>query len=142
MFAALLHPSFLSAFFAWLLSGLIKFVVDHFQHQRTTLADDLIKTGGMPSMHCATMTAVTMSVYFLEGFSTLFFVAAILTLVIIRDSFGVRFSVGEQAKMINTLLKHDDVHKKVKVVLGHTVLQSVAGVLLGGVIAFLVHIVV
>jgi acid phosphatase family membrane protein YuiD len=60
---------------------------------------------------------------------------------VIRDSFGVRWSVGQQAKIINKLISHDHLHEKARVIAGHTVTQVVAGILLGIAIALVVHVV-
>lgn len=136
----LVHPAFLSVFFSWIIAGLIKYVVAMSENRSTaSFVNELMRTGGMPSAHSATVTAVTLSVFFIEGFSTLFFVSAVFSILIIRDSYGVRWSVGEQAKVINKLIAHDCMHEKVKVIMGHTVSQANFGILLGIIITLLVH---
>lgn len=133
------NPVFLSILASWTLAGLIKFSISAFRREKKSFAWQMFRTGGMPSAHSAAVTALSVSVYWVEGLSTLFFVTAVLSLLVIRDSFGVRLSVGEQAKIINKLAKAEHIEDKVKVVLGHTVWQAVMGIILGGVIAGIVH---
>ena len=128
----LTHPAFLSVFSAWVLVGLIKYAIALIKHpEEASLLNELMRTGGMPSGHSAAVTAIAASVWFAEGFSMLFFVTATFSLLFIRDSYGVRWSVGEQAKIINKLIKHDHLQEKVEVILGHTVFQANVGILLG-----------
>ncbi|MBN1275762.1 divergent PAP2 family protein [Candidatus Woesearchaeota archaeon] len=139
----LTHPLFLSAFCTWLAAGAIKFaVVSVNGGNRPSFAEELFKTGGMPSGHSAVVAATTMSVFFLQGVSTLFLVCAVFSIIIIRDSFGVRWSVGQQAKVLNKLAQKEKLHEKVKVVLGHTLSQAVAGIILGVIVAVVVHLAV
>ena len=91
----------------------------------------LMETGGMPSSHSAAVTALTTSIFVLQGPSALFWASLVFAAVVIRDAFGVRRSVSDQAQIINTLLSKADMEKKVNIILGHTPLQAVIGVLVG-----------
>ena len=135
----LLHPAFLSVFFVWLIAGLIKYFSKISTSKKVSFSEELFRTGGMPSAHAGTVTTITASVFFIEGFSILFFVAAVFSVLVIRDSIGVRWSVGEQAKIINKLLTHDNMHKKVKVFMGHTPFQALFGIILGILVAAIMH---
>lgn len=138
----LTNPVFVSIFFAWLLAGLLKYVLAIAQGKKASFASDLVRTGGMPSGHTALVVALSFSVLFAEGFGSLFLACAVFSAIVIRDSFGVRFSVGQQAKVLNDLVKHDHLHEKVKVVAGHTLWEVAAGSLLGVAIAVAVNLVV
>ena len=69
----------------------------------------------------------------------LFVACIVFSLIVVRDSFGVRWSVGQQAEFLNRLAKKNHVQEKVKVVLGHTLSQAVAGIVLGALVALVVH---
>lgn len=91
----------------------------------------LWQTGGMPSSHSAGVAALATAVFLQEGLSTVFYVSLVLAVVVIRDAFGVRKSVSDQAKILNVLVSKAKVQKKVKVVLGHTPAQTSMGALVG-----------
>jgi acid phosphatase family membrane protein YuiD len=103
------------------------------------------RTGGMPSSHSALVASMAASVAFSQGIdSNLFVITFMLTLIIIRDSLGVRRSSGVQARVLNWLgrqvsekLKID--YHPVKEVNGHSPLEVVVGSLLGIFIAAAYH---
>jgi uncharacterized protein len=107
-----------------------KFLVHRYRFQEWSIMP-FFDTGGMPSGHTAITTAMTVSLAFETGPSFLFIASAIFTLIIIRDSYGVRKSVSDQANIINALLSEMKIHKKVRIVLGHTPLQVAVGFLVG-----------
>lgn len=92
------------------------------------------RNGGMPSQHTAAITSITFAIYFLEGLSTTFFLGFIVMIIIMVDAAGLRYSVGEQAKMLNSLLEKSG--KKISVVKGHTRKQVLFGFLLGLIVSF------
>ena len=96
------------------------------------------RTGGMPSSHSSTVTAVTTAIGVKEGIcSTIFMLALLMTFVTMRDAVGVRRSSGLQAKKINELgheLEKKGIikeYKPIKEVNGHTPIQVIMGCLLG-----------
>ncbi|MBD3209530.1 divergent PAP2 family protein [Candidatus Woesearchaeota archaeon] len=140
----LMHPIVLTVFFTWVAAGVLKYLSASFKKGsgKVSLFNELFTTGGMPSGHSASVSSLTAAVFFLEGVSVLFLACLVFSLIVIRDSFGVRWSVGEQAKILNKLAKHDHVQDKVRVVLGHTLSQAFAGIILGVVVAVVVHLLV
>lgn len=63
-------------------------------------------TGGMPSSHSAAVTALATGVGLQEGFdSNLFAIASVLAIIVMFDATGVRRQAGEQAIMLNRLVK-------------------------------------
>ena len=90
-----------------------------------------LETGGMPSSHSAAVSALTTSIFALQGASALFWASLVFSAVIVRDAFGVRKSVSDQAELVNTLLSRADIERKVDIILGHTPLQAIIGVLVG-----------
>ncbi len=131
-----LYGVLFSIFISWVLASFIKFCIDDAQGQPKSFIEELYRTGGMPSAHSAIVTSLVVGIYFYEGLSTSFIVSLVLAAITIRDSFGVRLSVGKQAELLNKLAAHDHIREKTKVVLGHTILQSLAGVILGVVVTF------
>lgn len=63
-------------------------------------------TGGMPSSHSAAVTALSTGIGIQEGFSSgIFAVACVFSIIIMFDATGVRRQAGEQAIVLNMLLK-------------------------------------
>ena len=76
---------------------LIKLLILFFRH-KTLSWHDLVVTGGMPSSHSAFVVALSSAVYLEEGVSTAFVVSLVLALIVLRDAFGVRRTVGEEGR--------------------------------------------
>jgi acid phosphatase family membrane protein YuiD len=106
----------------------------------------LVQTGGMPSSHSASMTAMAVSVGLVEGFtSTIFAVALGIALVVMYDAAGVRQAAGKMAGILNKLV--DDIYlnrpdhfpDRLRELLGHTPVEVLAGSILGMLVAWLIH---
>ena len=100
----------------------------------------------MPSSHSGAVSALTMSVFFAEGITTVFAITLVLSLIVIRDAYGLRKEVGEQAKTINRIafdLKQlKNIHiPKLRELVGHTSTQVTVGILLGISVAVITHMV-
>lgn len=131
----MIEPMILKAiiilFVTLLLSQLISALIDLHKTKKWTW-DFFIKLGGMPSSHSATVAALATIIYYIEGFGTLFLVTAVFAIFIFRDSFGVRFEVGEQAKYLNKKFKTTFIDR-----VGHKKSEVLAGILLGIIIAII-----
>lgn len=101
----------------------------------------LFSSGGMPSVHSATVAALA-TVAFIEGGpdSPLFGITGLFAAIVMYDSLGVRRSAGEQAKTLNTLiddlfqagaLKSPGRYQHLKEILGHRPLEVVVGAQIG-----------
>lgn len=103
-------------------------------------------TGGMPSSHTATVTALATTVGLTEGFgSTYFSISLVLAVIVMHDATGVRRQAGKQAAVINTLLTdfnqlmkairpsigNEEKQHKLKELLGHKPIEVFFGALLG-----------
>ncbi len=108
----------------------------------------IVGSGGMPSSHAAFVSTLSTLVGLKYGFnSDLFAIVAVFSLIIIYDASGVRRAVGEQANVINRLIKHLDItrlerdkellKKDLKELIGHTPFEVLAGTLLGVIVALL-----
>ncbi len=116
---------------------LIKFVRDWRKHGRPNL-DLLVATGGMPSSHSSTVTALATSVGLVAGWdSPVFAVAACFASVTMFDAAGLRRSASLQAQALNEIVRellapdHRLNRHKLKEFLGHTPREVLAGAVLG-----------
>lgn len=104
----------------------------------------LLSTGGMPSSHSASMTALATAVGLVEGFSsTVFAIAVMIASVVAYDAFGIRQAAGLHARKLNELI--DDYYagkgieqERLKELLGHTPIEVVLGIILGIVVGLVV----
>ena len=105
-------------------------------HQRLRL-EDIVVTGGMPSAHSATVTALCLSILWTEGWrNPIFVLSAVLAVVVIRDALGVRRTAGEEGKTINSIIRL--VHVRTPLVhysLGHTPTEVAVGIAIGALVA-------
>jgi acid phosphatase family membrane protein YuiD len=105
----------------------------------------LIGTGGMPSAHSASVTALSTAVGIGHGWNTpLFGVAAFFSLVTMYDATGIRRAAGRQARLLNRLVAELQEHhtldfEKLGELLGHTPLEVLVGAVYGALLAFLLH---
>jgi uncharacterized protein len=106
----------------------------------------LVETGGMPSSHSASMTALATGVGLVSGWSSVDFAIAIgIAFVVMYDAAGVRRAAGRMAGILNQLtediyLHHPDrVPARLKELLGHTPIEVLGGGLLGCLISIVLH---
>ncbi|MFW6267184.1 MAG: divergent PAP2 family protein [Halanaerobium sp.] len=103
-------------------------------------------SGGMPSSHSSFVSALAITVGLKHGFSSdLFAVVTVFSLIVTYDASGVRRAVGQQANVLNNLIKHLEdksfthdkqlIKEDLKELIGHTPFEVFAGVLLGAIIA-------
>ncbi len=124
------------AFAAWLGSQLVKFSLQAFQGAPSFRL--FYQSGGMPSAHAATVTAVVIAALMLEGIhSPVFGLAAVFAAIVIYDTLGVRRSAGEQSIAINALAASFDNPRPIREVLGHTPREVLAGIGFGGLVGLL-----
>jgi hypothetical protein len=98
----------------------------------------LMRSGGMPSGHAASVTALTVYLGCFSGFdSPIFMLAVAFWGIVLYDAIHVRYAVGEQGKALNRLLKEAG-KPELPVVEGHTMAQVVVGTILGIIIGLLV----
>jgi acid phosphatase family membrane protein YuiD len=97
--------------------------------------------GGMPSSHTTFVTSLSLSVGFVEGFtSTIFLVSLAFSLIVIRDAMGVRHIVDDVISHVNMLMKKEKISGDViRKIAGHTPFQVVVGFILGIIITLIVH---
>ncbi len=105
-----------------------------------------VTTGGMPSSHSATVTALTASIAITEGVGSIAFaLSLVFAFVVMHDAMGVRQEAGKQAEVINEWSRilstiHDDgvfSQEHLKTMLGHSFPQVLAGMLYGLVVGII-----
>lgn len=141
---------FLAFILGWFVAQVLKLIFFIIKKRGKTTFRDVIyymvKSGGMPSGHTASFTAVTMIIGYISGFNSIIFALAVCnTLIIVYDATNVRYSVGEHGKILNKLINERNKEegsklKKLRVVEGHTVAETAMGFLLGISIATMIKI--
>ncbi|MDR0383417.1 MAG: divergent PAP2 family protein [Spirochaetaceae bacterium] len=139
------NPLFLSGFTSFVFAQLIKLAIMLTKRGKKTrrelITSVLWRTGGMPSSHAATVSALTVSIAIHEGInSSLFIMTFFFSMIALRDAVGVRHSSGMQAKALNalgrTLSERFAIeYHPVKEILGHRPLEVVVGCFIGFFIA-------
>jgi len=96
-----------------------------------------VETGGMPSSHAASVSALSTCVGMVEGFdSVLFNVVVFFSLIVMYDAAGLRRAAGRQATLLNRIL-HEHIqlpgppHDRLRELLGHTPLEVLVGAIIG-----------
>nr|GLL32659.1 uncharacterized protein LOC109172086 [Ipomoea trifida]GMD23235.1 Acid phosphatase/vanadium-dependent haloperoxidase-related [Ipomoea batatas]GMD24592.1 Acid phosphatase/vanadium-dependent haloperoxidase-related [Ipomoea batatas]GMD26202.1 Acid phosphatase/vanadium-dependent haloperoxidase-related [Ipomoea batatas] len=137
----------ISALVAFTVAQSIKFFTVWYKERRWD-PKQLIGSGGMPSSHSATVTALAVGVGLQEGFGgSLFATSLILACVVMYDATGVRLHAGRQAEVLNQIVyelpaEHPLAESRpLRELLGHTPPQVVAGGLLGVVTAAIIHMI-
>lgn len=139
-------PILSSVLSAWLVSQLIKSVISFLARHlsKRELIESLFwRTGGMPSSHSATVCALATSIGLKEGInSSIFMVCLTYAFTTIRDSLGVRYSTGEQAKKLNNIGR--ELKRKVgiedtpvKEIKGHRPIEVLVGCWIGVSLGFI-----
>ncbi|CAL0333936.1 unnamed protein product [Lupinus luteus] len=149
--AATMRPSPSSSlpFNAPLLAASLSFAIAQFLKVFTTWYKEkrwdskrMLDSGGMPSSHSATVSALALAIGLQEGTgSPAFAIAVVLSCIVMYDASGVRLHAGRQAELLNQIVcelpsEHPLSNSRpLRDSLGHTPLQVVAGGVLGCIIA-------
>ncbi|MCH8003265.1 MAG: divergent PAP2 family protein [Nanoarchaeota archaeon] len=133
---------FLSILLAGVIAQLAKILIITLKHKQKFHFKDLIITGGMPSTHSALVSSLTTIIWLNQGLSPLFFVVFTFSLIVLRDAMGVRRSVGEEGKIIEKIVKYENIKiSKFHYSLGHTPMQVLVGLIIGFISAIFSYIV-
>ena len=118
---------------------LLKLIMLWFRHKSLSW-HDLVVTGGMPSSHTAFVVSLATIIYLEEGVSTAFAVSLVLALIVIRDAFGVRRTVGEEGQVISNILTKLKMKTTTHFSVGHTPGQVPVGALVGFLVSVLIYL--
>ncbi|XP_044486224.1 uncharacterized membrane protein YuiD-like [Mangifera indica] len=140
-----LNVPLLSAFLALSLAQFLKLFTTWYKEKKWD-PRRLVRSGGMPSSHSATVTALAVAIGLQEGTGgSVFAVALVLACVVMYDASGVRLHAGRQAELLNQIVcglppEHPLSHvRPLRDSLGHTPIQVAAGALLGCLVAYLMR---
>ena len=129
-----LNTAVLGWFMAQFLKGVLASV-----RERKFLLDRFFGSGGMPSSHSSLVTALLTPVLITCCYASAeFAIAAVIWFLTTYDAGGVRYAVGEQAKIINQIIINDekiDREQLFKELMGHTKPELFFGCLLGAAIS-------
>ncbi|CAM9002812.1 unnamed protein product [Rhodiola kirilowii] len=126
-----------SALIAFAIAQFIKFFTSWYKEKRWDFKQ-LVGSGGMPSSHSSTVSALAVAICIKDGFgNSLFAVALVFASVVMYDASGVRLHAGRQAEVLNQIVyelpaEHPlSESRPLRELLGHTPTQVVAGCFLG-----------
>lgn len=144
MFPGLLNNTILvSALTAWAVAQVFKMAVNLFLQRRLDL-QLLLSSGGFPSSHSATVSALTLGIGKYYGWdSPIFAVSAVFAMIVMYDAAGVRRAAGKQAEVINQLVERlyqgsDSSQERLKELIGHSPLEVFGGVIVGIIVGLIV----
>ena len=125
-----------SAVTAWFIAQILKIAVNLFLLRKLNFKL-LFSSGGFPSSHSATVSALTLGIGKYYGWdSPIFAVSAVYCMVVLYDAAGVRRAAGKQAEVLNQLVERlsqgsDLAQDRLKELIGHTPLEVFGGVIVG-----------
>ena len=129
---------------AWALAQLLKLLFGLVREKRLDLRY-FVASGGMPSAHSATVSALATAAAMTQGLSSVAFaITAIVAMVVMYDAAGVRRAVSQQSIILNRIVREllekrpkGEVERDLREFIGHTPFQVIAGAVLGILTAWL-----
>lgn len=122
---------------AWAIAQGLKMVIAMVIYRKVDWSY-LFTGGGMPSSHSALVCACAAGIGMTAGMDQpIFALAVVVAFIVMYDAANVRKETGEQAKILNYIMKNWDEYKpelfaeELKELIGHTPLQVAAGAVLG-----------
>jgi acid phosphatase family membrane protein YuiD len=134
----------MAGFAAWVLAQFIKMALALAHGVNREAFKRFWASGGFPSSHAATVTALAAACGIEFGFGSGYFaVAAVYALVVIYDAFTLRQEAGKHAELLNKIIEDFYRYKRfeakhLKELLGHTRFEVFFGFLLGIAVAFFI----
>ena len=131
-----------SAVTAWAIAQILKVVVSGILLRKINL-QLILSSGGFPSSHSATVSALALGIGKYYGWdSPIFAVSAVFGMIVLYDAAGVRRAAGKQAEVLNRLVErlHPSLHldqDRLKELIGHTPFEVFGGVSVGIIVGLL-----
>ncbi len=151
---AFTNPILVVPIISWLSAQILKALINFLVNKKFSI-HRLVGDGGMPSGHSATVVALAcMCGFFADGGfgGTAFAISAILAVIVMHDASGVRRETGKQAESIISIVsalneffieKDKEIKtQKLKVLVGHTPLQVIAGAILGFIVSMSAYLII
>ena len=141
MIPSSLYP-LVTALLSNILAQVLKTVVYYYRTGKWDF-HSVIASGGFPSSHSSTVTALSLSIGIQEGFdSAIFAVTTIFSFIVMYDACHVRYYSGKNIELTQQLVKDlremtglhfDDpiYQEKLKNVLGHKFVEVIGGFVVG-----------
>lgn len=133
----MITPILFLAVAGWAIAQVLKMVIFVIVYRKVDWSY-LFTGGGMPSSHSALVCSCAAAIGMTEGIDQpIFALAVVLAFIVMYDAANVRKETGEQAKILNYIMKNWDEYKpelfaeELKELIGHTPLQVAAGAILG-----------
>ena len=129
---------------AWALAQSVKVLIGLIRKRQIDLRY-FVSTGGMPSAHSATVSALATAVAMVEGIDSVAFgISVILAVIVMYDAAGVRQSVSRQSIILNRIIAElrdrrpiAELEHDLRVYIGHTPFQVIVGSAMGIILAWL-----
>ena len=141
-----MFPSSFFPLICALVSNIVAQVAKTFVYYYRTGEWDLhwvLASGGFPSSHTSTVTALSLAIGIQEGFdSTIFAVTAIFSFIVMYDACHVRYYSGKNIELTQHLIKDlkemaglnldsPIYQEKLKTILGHKGIEVIGGFIVG-----------
>ena len=141
-----MFPSSFFPLICALVSNVVAQVAKTFVYYYRTGTWDLhwvLASGGFPSSHTSTVTALSLAIGIQEGFdSTIFAVTAIFSFIVMYDACHVRYYSGKNIELTQHLIKdlkemaglnldNPIYQEKLKTILGHKGIEVIGGFIVG-----------
>lgn len=127
----------ISAAAAWIVSNIVKAIIGLAKGKKKNLK--LFSSGGMPSVHTASVSALVIAIGVGDGFnSSVFALALVFLIVVAYDATHVRRAVGEQGKAINSILTK--ITKRPYNSIGHNLIEMLVGCLVGVIVGLIISL--
>jgi len=123
---------------AWYIAQSLKVIIELVRNHKLDLGR-LVSSGGMPSAHSAMVTALATVLGMTCGLgSAEFAISIIFAGVVLYDSAGVRQAVGQQAAVLNRIVRElkerrpmAELEHDLRELIGHTPFEVGGGVVIG-----------
>ncbi len=132
----------------WLTAQIIKIFTGFFKMQKFSIKTLLFGSGGMPSSHTASVSALCTAFAVSHGLgSAPFAITGILLIIVMIDATGVRRETGKQSRALNQIMDElfssdlDKLEVPFKELIGHTPLQVFFGFLTGVITTLLLSLI-
>lgn len=129
------NPIFQATLGSSIVAQLLKTAFDYWRHKKFNWRS-LFRGAGMPSSHTATVVGLVISVFVVEGVSNIFMIVLCLSSIVIRDVIGDKVFATHQENIINNIVQQLLHHEKVQWnhLIGHTIVEVIAGAIVGAVV--------
>jgi acid phosphatase family membrane protein YuiD len=129
----------LAPFITWMVCGCVKFIVMGVRARHFTIKNN--GYGGFPSNHTAVVSSISFMLIFnrvelASLFGPLLGVSLAFGFLFVQDALSLRRKIGLMVQKVNELTGSSIVSRT-----GHTPLEVIGGIVVAGVVTWLIHIV-